>query len=75
MIIEWGCLIKDNACGDMPLVNRKGAGMSGDRTEVTALEEKISYPGTVFVVKTKAGTYRERTVVIGTRFLFRTNTC
>ena len=51
---------------DMPLVNRRGADMSGDRTVVTALEEKMSYPGLVFVVKAKAGTYGERTAVIGT---------
>lgn len=59
----------------MPLVNTRWAGMSGDRTEVTALEEKTSNPGPVFVIKTKAGTYRERTAVIGTGFLIRTNTC
>lgn len=51
---------------DMSLVNRRGAGMSGERTVVTALEEKMSYPGIAFVIKAKTGTYGERTAVIGT---------
>lgn len=50
----------------MSLINRGGAGMSGETTVVTAMKEKMSYPGIAFVVKAKTGTYGERTAVIGT---------
>lgn len=71
MVIGIGdVLLKDHACVDRSIVNRRGASMSGEKIVVIALEQRMFLPGLVFVDRTKACAYGEMTVFIGTEDSF-----